>query len=489
MKKLFPVFLFSFLVISPVFGQTQFSWQNIGPGGGSDLHFIAIQPDNPDVIYVGGDIEGIFKTTDGGDSWQNINNNLAHLAYGGDVYWTNDIVIDPVNHQRIYFCSGAGLFRSEDGGQSWSLLYPKQYNEGDPLISVATVGIDSNNTNRIFMGLGDGAESAFADFEPFPNYDGAVGLYRSLDGGNTWQLLNTGMPAGTSIHSIVVVPQMPNTIIVATSKGIFRSTDGGNSWTPANSGLPHTNIHRLKGIQSDSLYYLFASLKTLGTPGDSTTFRGGIFRSTDLGQTWTDITGDLPRYDAEDSLFYDYWKFDVNSTDPDMIVAATTRGSGFDSPGVYATWDGGLAWDLIYMPTIGGWMDTTWFWDPYAFDIKMAPANPNRLVLCLVDVEISDDGGINWHQAFTQPNGNAWKGKGLELMNTEIVAFHPTNVDIFWVGYDDMGLFRTEDGGNSFIRLDPHMDPTIGTLTGIDAVKDIQIDPDNGDLYISRYQG
>ncbi|RMH76826.1 MAG: T9SS C-terminal target domain-containing protein [Calditrichaeota bacterium] len=236
-------------------------------------------------------------------------------------------------------------------------------------------------------------------------------------------------------------------------------------------------------------YYLFTSLKTLGIPGDSTTFQGGIFRSTDYGQSWTDISGDLPRYDAEDSLFYDYWKFDVHPTDPDMIVTATTRGSGFDEPGVYATWDGGLAWDFLYMPAIGGWMDSTWFWDPYAFDIQMAPSNPNRVVLALVDVEISNDGGLNWNPAFTQPVGNGWKGNGLELMNTETVAFHPTNPDIFWVGYDDMGLFRTEDGGNSFIRLDPHMDPTIGALSGIDAVKDIQVDPVNGDLYISRYQG
>lgn len=126
----FNVFFTSFCTQNP------FLLQNIGPGEGSDLHFIAIQPDNPDVIYVGGDIEGIFKTIDGGTSWQNINNNPTQLPYGGDVYWTNDIVIDPVNYQRIYFCSGAGLFRSENGGQSWNLLYPKQYNPEKESIEV-----------------------------------------------------------------------------------------------------------------------------------------------------------------------------------------------------------------------------------------------------------------------------------------------------------------------------------------------------------------
>ena len=70
------------------------NWQNIGPGAGSDLHFLAVQPDNADIIYAGGDIEGLFKTTDGGQTWQSINNNLAQEHYSAGIYWINDIVID-----------------------------------------------------------------------------------------------------------------------------------------------------------------------------------------------------------------------------------------------------------------------------------------------------------------------------------------------------------------------------------------------------------
>ncbi|RMH82234.1 MAG: hypothetical protein D6681_17405, partial [Calditrichaeota bacterium] len=60
-RKCIWLFLVSVMATSAGFGQPQPQWQNVGPGGGSDLHFLAIQPDNPDVIYVGGDIEGIFK--------------------------------------------------------------------------------------------------------------------------------------------------------------------------------------------------------------------------------------------------------------------------------------------------------------------------------------------------------------------------------------------------------------------------------------------
>ncbi|MDZ7764191.1 MAG: hypothetical protein U5K00_07145 [Melioribacteraceae bacterium] len=463
------------------------NWENIGPGAGSDLHFAAIQPDNEDVIYVGGDIEGIFKTTDGGTTWKNINNNIVHTDLGAGVYWTNDIVIDPTNYNRVYYCSGVGLFKSENAGDNWELIYPTNYIPDEEARSVSIIAVDPNN-NRLFIGLGDGAVGSFADFEPFEDFDQPTGVYRSLNNGESWEELDTGMPAHTNVHSIIIVPDEPEKIIISTSKGIYKSTDGGENWHSSNTGLPHINVHRLFGKTAGNEFIIYATLKTIGDTVDPNSFQGGIFKSPDLGDNWVDITGDLPRYNADAELFFEYWKLDTHPTDPDIIVTATTRGSSYNEAGVYATYDGGATWDYIYYPVIGGWMEG-WFDDPYGFEILMAPSNPDRWVLLLDNVEISNDAGNTWENAFTIAVGNAWKGNGLELMNTETIAFHPTNPDIFWVGYDDMGLFRSEDGGTSFIRLDPVMDPIIGSLSDVDAVKDIQVDPLNGDLYISRYQG
>lgn len=463
-------------------------WQSIGPGGGSDLHFAAIQPDNADVIYVGGDIEGIFKTTNGGTTWKNINNNIVHSYLGGGVYWTNDIVLDPANYNRVYFCSGVGLFKSENAGDYWNLIYPLSYLPGDEAISVSTIAIDPNNSNRLFIGLGDGAVGSLADFEPFADYDQPTGVFKSLDGGVSWEELNVGMPAFTNVHSIMIVPNEPEKIIISTSKGIYKSSNGGDSWQSSNNGLPHTNVHRLVGKKFGNDFVLYATIKTLGNTSNPNSFKGGIFKSADFGNNWIDITGNLPRYNSDSELFFDYWKLDTHPTNPNIIVTAATRGSSYYDSGIYVTYDGGVSWNYVYYPVIGGWMEN-WFFDPYGFDIKIAPSDPNRWVLLLVDVEISNDAGNTWNQAFTTQVGTAWKGNGLELMNTETISFHPTNPDILWIGYDDMGLFRSEDGGNSFIRLDPAMNPTIGNLLEIDAVKDIEVDPLNGDLYISRYQG
>ncbi|MFQ5446696.1 MAG: T9SS type A sorting domain-containing protein, partial [Saprospiraceae bacterium] len=457
---------------------------------GSDLHYLAIQPDNKNVIYTAGDIEGIFKTTDGGNTWQNVNNNLAQLPYGADIYWINEIIIDPVDYQKVFICDAVGLFVSENGGNNWQLLFPHTIDDdNNPPVETSALAIDPMNTSRLFLGLGDEAgECSFADFLPFSGYEGPWGVYRSLDGGQSWTFEFNGLPDSLSVHTIDVIPNT-DIVIMATNRGVFRSDDGGDSWAPKNTGLPHTNCHRIKLSNDGGDYVLTLTLKTIGDIYNSTTFSGGIFRSDDMGESWYDITGNLPEYDPYDFLFYDYWKFDVNPGDVDNIYIATNPGSGYDETGIFATWDGGLDWELLYTPVIGGWMDPQFFWEGYAYDIRLAPSDPSRIAICRDDVEISSDAGYTWHNAFTTAAGAGWKGNGLELMNTESVAFDPFDSNKIYVGYDDFGLFRSDDAGNSFIRLDSHQDPVVGNVSDIDATKEIFVDPGNGDLYIERYQG
>jgi len=488
MKKLI-LALCIFLNISIIYAQSP-SWINIGPGAGSDLHYLTIQPDNKNIIYTAGDIEGIFKTTDGGNTWKNINNNLAQMPYGADIYWINEIKIDPVNYQKVYICNAIGLFSSNDGGNSWQLLYPDIIdNNNNPPVETSAIAIDSTNTSRLFLGLGDEAgECSFANFLMFPGYEGPWGVYRSLDNGQSWTLTGNGLPDSISVHTIDVIPNS-DTVIIASNRGVFRSDDGGNSWVLKNTGLPHINCYRIKVTNDYGNYILTLTLKTIGDVNDSTTFSGGIFRSDNMGESWVDITGNLPKYDPYDSLFYDYWKFDIYPDDVDIIYIATNPGSGYDQTGIFATWDGGLNWELLYTPVIGGWMDTAFFWEGYAYDIRIAPSDPSRVAICRDDVEISDDTANTWHNAFTTPVGTGWKGNGMELMNTESVAFDPADSNKFYVGYDDFGLFRSDDAGNSFIRLDSHEDPVIGNIYDIDAVKEVFVDAANGDLYMERYQG
>ncbi|MCF7842130.1 MAG: T9SS type A sorting domain-containing protein, partial [Lentisphaeria bacterium] len=422
-------------------------------------------------------------------SWVSINDNLAQSHYGADAYWVNDIVINPVNHESVYIATSVGLFRSLTGGGNWELLYPTIIeDEEDPRV-VGTVAIDPADDQVIYTGLGNSAVGSWADFEPFANDLDFSGVFKSTNGGVSWTECPVGFPPGTAVHSIVIHPNSPSHVILASTNGIFRSTNAGDTWMATNANLPHTNAYQMIGVLDGSTFHLYLSLKTLGTIGDSTSFSGGLYHSSDFGENWTDITGNLPTYDPYEGVFYDYWKFDVNPLDPAIILTGPTRGSGFEAPGIYKTTNGGSTWTMVHTAFTSGWLDPDWFWERYIYGIKFAPTDTSRITTCLDQVDQSNDGGMTWSQKYTYAQNGAWHGAGLELMNTEVVAFDADDPDIMYVGYDDMGLFRSDDGGYSYYRLDSHQDPTIGNLTDIDAVKDIQIDPVNGEAYISRYQG
>ncbi len=478
----------------PVKSQT---WHPLGPGGGSDLQALAIHPANPDIMYIGGDIEGVYKTTDGGQTWKLINNNLVQDIYSSDIYYVTNIVLDPVNPDRIYLCTLSGLFRSNDGGQTWEPLYV--LNDGESTFTpVADVAIDPTNTDRIFMGRGEpallGAQdystSRFEPWSPDPNIPGE--LYLSEDGGQTWHLLPLDLPEGMSINDILLLDSQ--TLLVSTMVGVYKSTDGGQTWTASNTGLPHTNTYGFQWVPTFPAPTIFLTLHTIGDvqQGEST-FQGGIFRSTDLGNTWEDITGNLPRFDASNELFYAYWRIAVHPDQPNRLYIANSRGGSWEKAGIYVT-DNALAphptWTLLYAPQRGAWLKPPFFVDPYAFILGIAPSDPRVLVTGTIDVEISRDAGNTWQQTFTQEiSPDHWRGNGLEMMNTETIAFS-SSPDTFYIGYDDFGPFRTDDGGNSFIRLDKTMDPVIPPLTGIDGAKDILVDPTRADyLYLSRWEG
>ena len=110
---------------------------------------------------------------------------------------------------------------------------------------------------------------------------------------------------------------------------------------------------------------------------------------------------------------------------------------------------------------------------------------PNTIYWGLVWINKSTDGGDTWQQLYASPKGDFWEGNGLELMVVDGMAYDPNNSSTLYVAYDDFGLFRSDDGGSSFKPLDSKQDP----YDGSDAAKDVVVDPNNGDVFISRYDG
>lgn len=485
MKLATSVFALFFTVnVSNLFSQVD--WKPIGPGGGSDLKSIAIQPNNPNVVYIGGDIEGIFKTTNGGETWKNINNNLSGGHYPPDIYYIQEIVFDltDLTYQTLYICTAIGLFKTLNGGQSWIQIFPMNISSEDDFIPVSYLAIDPSNSEILYLGSG------FA----WSNSDGKGKIYKSTNRGISWDTLVV-TSSNAIIHGIFVDPNSSlsnRTIYVSSSSGMFKSTNGGNSWNSINNGLPHTLCRRLFGKYFGSELILYVSLISTGIKGDPNSFKGGIYKSTNGGTNWTNINGDLPKYQVQDSLFYFYWKFIVHPSDPNTILIGTTRGwpaeeeAAYEEMGIYKTTDGGSAWELISNNVNNDWMAPPFYYESNAFILELAPSNPNVIYWGLVWMKKSTDGGDTWKQINSISVGSAWKTNGLELMVVDGIAFDPTNSNRIYVGYDDFGIFRSDDAGNSFIPVQA----TQGTFGyNYDAAKDILIDPSNGDVYQSRYEG
>jgi photosystem II stability/assembly factor-like uncharacterized protein len=206
-------------------------WAPMGPspinqGGRRDnglVSAIAINPNNPNVIYIGTAGGGAWRSADGGTTWKPIFDRQLSLSIGEP----GGMAIDPSNTDTIYIgTSGrisqqapAGLFKSTDGGASWIRLgsgFPTG-NTGNATqfvpVDINITIVDPANSNIVYLGC-------------------ATGVFRSVDGGRNWTL---GTNAGGDARSLVLDPSSPtgSRILYAgiSSRGVFRSNDGGQNWT------------------------------------------------------------------------------------------------------------------------------------------------------------------------------------------------------------------------------------------------------------------
>jgi len=459
----------------------QLRWIPIGPGAGSDLLTAAFQPDDPNIIYVAGDIEGIFKTTDGGQTWRMINDNLS-TTFAANAYYVQDIAINPQNVRSVFIAAGA-VFKSVTGGGNWQPILPDtiRYTEVFDQINAAVIEMDPVDTTVIFVGSGNRYEFG----------EGMGRVYKTTDGGLTWDTLDLpGHPS--SVTGIVIDPTSPvgnRSVVVATDSGVYRSDDGGKTWSAKMDGLMGKVCRQLRGVVYNGRLLLFVTVEMEVDPQDTTQYTGGVFRSADRGETWVEITGNLPKWSVEDGAAYTYVNLVVNPLDPEVIYVATFRNyAAWSGAGIFKTTDGGQHWERMHRGyrESTGWLEAPFFEEYNAHYLEMAPSDPSILVMGTVDVYKTTDAGATWEQMYATRTPNGWTTRGMECMAVEDITFDPSDPDVLYVAYDDFGPFRSDDGGHSFYPLDPYQDP----YEGYDAVRTIIIDPANSNsIYVTRYEG
>jgi photosystem II stability/assembly factor-like uncharacterized protein len=247
---------------------------------------------DPDAVYAGVEDAAIFRTTDGGQSWQELPGLRGHgtgpqWQPGAGGMCLHTILLDPINRQRIYIAiSAAGAFRTDDGGATWKPINKGLHSQYIPNPTaevghcVHHIALHGSRPNRLFMQK---------------HWD----VMRSDDAGDSWQEVSGNLPTDFGFV-IDVHAHEPDTIYVVPIKSdgehyppegklrVYRSRTGGNDWEALTNGLPqrdcYVNVLRdamaVDSLDQCGIYF--------GTTG------GQVYASADAGDSWAPIVRDLP---------------------------------------------------------------------------------------------------------------------------------------------------------------------------------------------------
>ncbi|MEO7729862.1 MAG: glycoside hydrolase, partial [Kofleriaceae bacterium] len=302
---------------------------------------IAVAPSDPRILYVGSgeglhrpDLsvgDGIYKSTDAGKTW-------THLGLR-DAQQVPQIVVDPKNPDRVYAAvlghpygpnEQRGVFRSLDGGATWTRVLYKDANTG-----ASDLEIDPLHPNILYAALWEARLGPSEDGNGFAGTGG--GLYKSIDGGTTWRQLTTGLPANTVQLDLAIAPSRPSRLYVTLTtsdpgdyasgkgNGVFRSDDAGASWTRITSderpamkiGGGDLMVPVVDPRNPDVVYV--ASIVAM--------------KSSDGGKTWSWLRG-APGGD-------DYQNLWISPNDPNTILLVSDQGA-------VITVNGGRTWSSWY---------------------------------------------------------------------------------------------------------------------------------------------
>jgi photosystem II stability/assembly factor-like uncharacterized protein len=424
-----------------------------GPGGGGWVECLAVSPVNSEVVYAGSDVGGIFKTTDGGKSWQPSSKGLKND-------FVRDVIIDPNNADIIYAATLGGVHKSIDGGNTWAVMrngFP-QVSDYDFSAPINTLAFDPKNTEIIYAGIGN------------RNTLGKGQIYKSSDSGKYWSLLNkkNEISADAVIHSICIDGAKSEIIYLGTNRGVYKSVDGGLHWQPKNNGFPHYDVRKIaiSNAKPNTLYV------TLWSSPATPQWQGGVYISEDGGDSWRPINTGLSNFSAgaldtdtgiSSEETSNYYAIDITNDNPRVVYVAAACSKG---GGLYKTVDGGKNWtNVTEMKNIKdyGWL-THWGLGVTCFAI--APSN-NSIIYVGSSGHVfkTQDAGARWQQVYTKSTGgNTYSGRGLENTCVRSITIDDAT-GAMYVGFFDIGLFKSLDGGNTFERIVQGMDYQNNTFT------------------------
>ncbi len=425
----------------PQFSETLYDgmkWRLIGPFRGGRVLAVTGVPGQPNTYYFGAVAGGVWKTTDGGASWQPMSDKEPFWSVGA-------IAVAPSNPSVLYVGTGEacirgditygnGVWKSLDGGRTW------QHVGLEDTRQIGRIFVDPHNPNIVFVAaLGH----AFG-----PNAE--RGVFRTTDGGATWQKV-LYKDDKTGAIDLSFDPNNPNLIFAAMyearrspwelvsggpGSGLYRSSDGGTTWKQlSGNGLPKGVLGRIgvavSGANSDRIYAVIEAEQ------------GGIYRSDNGGENWTKVSGDA-RF-TQRSWYYGHIFADPKNADTVYML----------NVGMFRSADGGKTWTQIRAPhgdTHGLWID---------------PDNPQRMIEGNDGgATISTDAGKTWTTLNNQPTAQFYHVATDNRFRYYVYGAQQDNSTVAIASSTDRGTIDREDwyavgGGEAGFVVPYPPDPNI----------------------------
>ena len=415
------------------------NFTNLGPGGGGAIYNCSASPHDPMLIFVWCDMSGLYRSTDGGQSWTLLDKRQMRNGCPCKV------LFHPTDPNVVYGVGGGVLKVSKDKGLTWSPLTTEQPWKGE---TVTRLYAGPSKPEFMFLGTD---KSAFL----------------STDGGKTWKKIE-----GITGRSVGFADKAPGGFFVATSDGVWKYRD--EALEPMNDGLPWTGLRDFCGVievaphVGESL--LFCVIPSKAVDGK---FAGGVYICED-GKTWKSAMGQginttLGKQLYGNAEIAQYNHVQMSTSDPN-VVWCTTPGTGYLPPyqrGVYRSADRGKTWTHTYFFDSRGaakdnveatWLDLdfNWGWGGSPSTFSVNPAHPEwAFYTNSGELFITRDAGKSWQSAQSKPAGErkpgqAWQSTGLEVTVIHDLVFDPFDHTVVYGGWSDIGLLRSADRGTSW---------------------------------------
>jgi photosystem II stability/assembly factor-like uncharacterized protein len=483
------------------------SWQHIGLTDTRHIGKILVDPQDPNRIFVAalGHVyspnseRGVFRSTDGGQSW-------TKVLYKNDTTGAADLIFDPTNPQILYaamwtvqrtpwsLTSGGlpddGLYKSANGGDTWQKLGGSGWPHG--LLGKIGVAVFAANPQRVYALVEATGEQK--------------GLYRSEDGGQSWQFVNGEhdlMQRPWYFTHLWPDPKNADTVYIE-NMGVFRSTDAGKTFKRMNS-VPHGDNHALWIDPNNS------SRMIVGNDGGATI-------SNNYGKTWSTIynqpTGQFYHISADNR--FDYRVYAAQQDNSTISIATRTRHGGITGADYYPVGGGESAYifpsptdpdivfatdketsyikrfdkrteqdqDISEWPTsVDGWgADVAKYRFNWTEPIAISPFDPHTIYHAGNVLFKSADDGQTWKiispdltrndKSKQRRSGGPITGDNSTIEYYDViytVVESPLQKGLIWAGTDDGLVWLTRDGGTHWANITPKDLPAWSKVSLIEA--------------------